>query len=113
LKKALQLQAIFLVVACALRVVASRRLEFFPIALLLLVLLIWILVRKTKKLSKLVVASPLPQSEEGPSPGSADRPVGNVRLFLEDIRAWGFVPSGILDVGNIHGGVALAHLTKI
>ena len=103
LRKVLQLQAVFLVVACALGVVASRRLEFFPIALLLLVLLIWILARKTKKLSKLVVASPLSQSVEGPSPGSADRPVGNVHSFLEDIKARGFIPRGILDVGANRG----------
>jgi FkbM family methyltransferase len=121
------LQAAFLVVACALGVVVSRRLEFFPIALLLLVLLIWILARKTKKLSKLVVASPsphsaegpspgsagrlvgdvqaspLPHSVEGPSPGSAGRLVGDVHSFLEDIKARGFVPRGILDVGANRG----------
>jgi len=37
------------------------------------------------------------------SAGSTDRPIGNVRMFLEDIRARGFTPKGIIDVGANRG----------
>lgn len=41
----------------------------------------------------------------GASPaGSDSRPLCNIKLFLEDIRARGFRPSLILDVGANHGG---------
>ena len=36
-------------------------------------------------------------------PGSAARPISNVRTFLEDIRARGFSPRGIIDVGAHRG----------
>ena len=36
-------------------------------------------------------------------PGSVARPVGNVKMFLEDIRARGFCPRGIIDVGANRG----------
>ena len=36
-------------------------------------------------------------------PGSANRPIGKVRMFLEDIRARGFRPRGIIDVGANRG----------
>jgi FkbM family methyltransferase len=44
-------------------------------------------------------------------PGSRSRPVGNVKSFLEDIRARNFTPRGILDVGANRGvwtGLALS-----
>ena len=37
------------------------------------------------------------------APGSAGRPIGDVQLFLEDIKARGFMPRGILDVGANRG----------
>jgi FkbM family methyltransferase len=39
----------------------------------------------------------------GGNPGSATRPIGAWDLFLEDIRARGFVPRGIIDVGANRG----------
>jgi FkbM family methyltransferase len=39
----------------------------------------------------------------GYEPGSATRPIGNLVLFLEDIRARGFNPRGIIDVGANRG----------
>jgi FkbM family methyltransferase len=39
----------------------------------------------------------------GGDPASASRPVGVVELFLEDIRARGFKPRGIMDVGAHKG----------
>jgi FkbM family methyltransferase len=39
----------------------------------------------------------------GAEPGSRGRPVGNVKSFLEDIRARNFRPRGILDVGANRG----------
>lgn len=39
-------------------------------------------------------------------PGSADRPVGDIRRFLEDMKARGFSPRGIVDVGANQGGWA-------
>ena len=39
----------------------------------------------------------------GYNPGSATRPIGEVNLFLEDIRARGFIPQGIIDVGAHRG----------
>lgn len=36
-------------------------------------------------------------------PGSDARPVGKVKMFLEDIRARGFQPRGIIDVGANRG----------
>jgi FkbM family methyltransferase len=39
----------------------------------------------------------------GYNPGSTTRPIGEVNLFLEDIRARGFVPRGIIDVGANRG----------
>lgn len=36
-------------------------------------------------------------------PGGVDRPIANTRMFLEDIKARGFCPSGIIDVGANHG----------
>jgi len=47
----------------------------------------------------------------GYDPGSVTRPIGNVELFLEDVRARGFVPRGIIDVGAYKGewaGMALS-----
>ena len=38
-----------------------------------------------------------------PPPGRADRPIAEVRLFLEDIRARGFPCRGLLDVGANQG----------
>lgn len=35
--------------------------------------------------------------------GSTERPIGNVRMFLEDIRERGFRPKGIIDVGANQG----------
>ena len=37
------------------------------------------------------------------APGSPGRPIGDVQLFLEDIKARGFMPRGILDVGANRG----------
>jgi FkbM family methyltransferase len=39
----------------------------------------------------------------GGSPGSHTRPIGEIALFLEDIRARGFAPTGIIDVGANKG----------
>jgi FkbM family methyltransferase len=39
----------------------------------------------------------------GYDPGSVTRPIGEVNLFLEDVRARGFVPRGIMDVGAYNG----------
>jgi FkbM family methyltransferase len=39
----------------------------------------------------------------GYDPGSATRPIGELNLFLEDIRARGFIPRGIIDVGAHRG----------
>ena len=39
----------------------------------------------------------------GHNPGSVTRPIGRLDLFLEDIRARGFVPRGIMDVGAHRG----------
>jgi FkbM family methyltransferase len=36
-------------------------------------------------------------------PGSRQRPIGDVRSFLEDVRARGFLPRGIIDVGAHRG----------
>ena len=36
-------------------------------------------------------------------PGSSDRPIADIRMFLKDIQARGFVPKGIVDVGA-HSG---------
>lgn len=36
-------------------------------------------------------------------PGTAGRPIGDVRSFLEDLKARGFSPRGILDVGANRG----------
>ncbi len=41
--------------------------------------------------------------EDAPPAGSASRPIGNIRTFLEDIRARGFSPRGIIDVGANRG----------
>jgi FkbM family methyltransferase len=38
-----------------------------------------------------------------PLAGSADRSLGDMRMFLEDVRARGFRPEGILDVGANRG----------
>jgi FkbM family methyltransferase len=35
--------------------------------------------------------------------GSTNRPIGNIKMFLEDIRARGFIPRGIIDVGANRG----------
>ncbi len=40
---------------------------------------------------------------QGGNPGSATRPIGAWDLFLEDIRARGFKPRGIIDVGANRG----------
>ena len=37
------------------------------------------------------------------NPGGADRPIANIRMFLEDIHARGFNPQGIIDVGANRG----------
>jgi len=111
LKKYFQLDAFFLVVACALGVVASQWPWFSPLIVLLLALLIWILLRRTKKLFKSVMTIPSPGSAEKSAPGSAEksapgsagRPVGDVHSFLEDIKARGFVPRGFLDIGANRG----------
>jgi len=39
----------------------------------------------------------------GHNPGSITRPIGALDLFLEDIRARGFTPRGIIDVGAHRG----------
>jgi FkbM family methyltransferase len=39
----------------------------------------------------------------GHAPGSTTRPIGEINLFLEDIRARGFLPRGIIDVGANQG----------
>jgi FkbM family methyltransferase len=39
----------------------------------------------------------------GGDPGSTSRPIAEVDLFLEDLRARGFVPRGIIDVGANKG----------
>jgi FkbM family methyltransferase len=39
----------------------------------------------------------------GHNPGSITRPIGVLDLFLEDIRARGFMPRGIIDVGAHRG----------
>lgn len=38
-----------------------------------------------------------------PNPGSAARPIGDIQLFLEDLRVRGFTPQSILDVGANRG----------
>ena len=38
-----------------------------------------------------------------PEPGTANRPVGNLDSFLEDVRARGFAPRGMVDVGANRG----------
>jgi len=38
-----------------------------------------------------------------PQAGSTKRPIGDVRMFLEDVRARGFRPRGIIDVGANKG----------
>jgi FkbM family methyltransferase len=43
---------------------------------------------------------------QDPRAGSAERPIANVRGFLEDIRARGFAPRGIIDVGANRGNWA-------
>ncbi|HTV39357.1 MAG TPA: FkbM family methyltransferase [Candidatus Sulfotelmatobacter sp.] len=40
---------------------------------------------------------------QGGSPGSHTRPIGEFALFLEDLRARGFVPRGIIDIGANRG----------
>ena len=40
---------------------------------------------------------------QGGAPGSDSRPIGDIELFLEDVRARGFVPRGIIDVGANRG----------
>ncbi|HEY4416795.1 MAG TPA: hypothetical protein VGO57_13980 [Verrucomicrobiae bacterium] len=40
---------------------------------------------------------------QGHNPGSITRPIGRLDLFLEDIRARGFMPRGIIDVGANRG----------
>jgi FkbM family methyltransferase len=40
---------------------------------------------------------------QGHAPGSATRPIGEINLFLEDMRARGFSPRGIIDVGANQG----------
>jgi FkbM family methyltransferase len=40
---------------------------------------------------------------DAPQLGSAQRPIGNVLLFLQDVCARGFSPQGILDVGANRG----------
>lgn len=41
--------------------------------------------------------------KDGPRPGSAGRPIASIRSFLEDIKARGFSPRGIIDVGANRG----------
>jgi FkbM family methyltransferase len=38
-----------------------------------------------------------------PRPASTERPIANIRSFLEDVQARGFTPEGILDVGAHRG----------
>jgi len=57
------------------------------------------LVAKWLWLSPVSLDNPLTE----PLPGSADRPLGNDIYFLEDIKARGFVPDGIIDVGAHRG----------
>src|SRR5215472_10023038 len=40
---------------------------------------------------------------QGYAPGSATRPIAELNLFLEDLRARGFAPRGIIDVGANKG----------
>jgi FkbM family methyltransferase len=40
---------------------------------------------------------------DGLNPGGAGRPIGDVKMFLEDIQARGFSPQGIIDVGANRG----------
>lgn len=40
---------------------------------------------------------------QGRNPGSTSRPIGRLDLFLEDLRARGFMPRGIIDVGAHRG----------
>jgi FkbM family methyltransferase len=42
-------------------------------------------------------------TEVPPAAGSSERPIANIRSFLEDIKARGFMPRGILDVGANRG----------
>jgi FkbM family methyltransferase len=42
---------------------------------------------------------PAPALPDPSPPGSSDRPIGEMEAFLEDIRARGFFPETILDVG--------------
>jgi FkbM family methyltransferase len=41
-----------------------------------------------------------------PLPGSSGRPIGSINSFLEDVKARGFVPAGIIDVGANRGNWA-------
>ena len=36
-------------------------------------------------------------------PGNPERPIGDMEFFMEDLRARGFSPDSILDVGGNHG----------
>ena len=45
----------------------------------------------------------IPKKSSGPAAGSADRPIGDVKMFLEDLKARGFEPRGIVDVGANKG----------
>jgi len=107
LKKLLNLQIFFLFGAGLLGALAAKWPWFSPVSALFLVLLIGILVRKFNKISKTSLSQQLFTPRVEPMtpqpPGSAGRPVGEVRSFLEDIRARGFVPRGILDIGANRG----------
>ncbi len=48
-------------------------------------------------------ARPEPVSAPTPAPGSRERPIGGLTSFLEDVRARGFIPRGIIDVGAHRG----------
>jgi FkbM family methyltransferase len=45
-----------------------------------------------------------------PEPGTQKRPIGNLWSFVQDVKARGFVPRGIIDVGAHHGGWTRAAL---
>ena len=59
--------------------------------------------RETKKVLGKSVSLENSREVQMIPPGSAGRPIGDVKSFLEDIKARGFEPRGILDIGANRG----------
>ena len=56
-----------------------------------------------KKVIRLVGFEDHRKVKKAPIPGSPERPIGKIGFFLEDIRARGFCPNLILDIGANRG----------